>query len=72
MILQHGDILQWVTLYQNQIRHRTLTTIWQQTDQLIVSAGVEPGDRIVTTALPYAPEGMQVKVSKAESSLAKP
>ena len=56
----------------NQIRHRTLTTIWQQTDQLIVSAGVEPGDRIVTTALPYAPEGMQVKVSKAESSLAKP
>lgn len=47
---------------ENQIRHRTLTTIWQQTDQLIVSAGLQPGDRIVTTALPYAPEGMQVKV----------
>lgn len=48
----------------NHIRHRTLTTVWQQTDRLIVSAGLLPGDRIVTTALPYAPDGMRVKVSQ--------
>ncbi len=49
---------------QSKIAHRTLEIIWQQTDQLIASAGLEPGDQVVTTALPYAPSGMQVKVSE--------
>lgn len=47
----------------NRIRHRTLTTLWQQTDHLITTDGLQSGDRVVTTALPYAPDGMQVKIA---------
>lgn len=48
---------------ENRIRHRTLTTIWQQTDHLIASGGLQNGDRVVITSLPYAPDGMQVKIA---------
>ncbi len=48
----------------NKIRRHTLQVVWQQADQLIVSGGLQPGDRIITTALPYAPEGMQVKIAE--------
>lgn len=48
---------------KEQIQHRTLEIVWQQTDHLIASSGLQPGDRVITTALPYAPEGMQTKMS---------
>lgn len=50
----------------HQIQHKTLEVIWQQADQLIVSAGLEPGAQLVTTALPYAPEGMKVKIANGK------
>ncbi len=52
---------------QERIQHRTIEPLWQQGDHLIVSSGLHPGERVVTTALPYAPDGMKVKASHRDS-----
>ncbi|MBT3198048.1 MAG: efflux RND transporter periplasmic adaptor subunit, partial [Gammaproteobacteria bacterium] len=46
---------------ENRIERRTLEVVWQQADQLIISSGLQAGERIILTSLPYAPDGMQVK-----------
>lgn len=50
----------------NRIERRTLAVTWQQDDQLIISSGLQSGERIVVTSLPYAPDGMQVSVKSME------
>ncbi len=47
----------------NRIRRRQLEVVWQQTGQLLASSGLHSGDRVITTALPYAPDGMVVKIA---------
>ncbi len=47
----------------NRIHHRTVEPHWEQTDDLFVDLTLHPGERLVTTSLPYAPEGMEVKVA---------
>ena len=49
-----------------RIQRRTVKIIWQQTDHLIASSGLHSGDRIITTALPYAPEGMKIKLENGK------
>lgn len=52
---------------ENRIQRRPLQAIWRNADNLIVQEGLQPGERIVLTPLPYAPEGMTVKVSTPSS-----
>lgn len=45
----------------NRVQRRRLTAIWRDADHSVVQEGLQPGDRIVLTPLPYAPNGMQVE-----------
>ena len=44
----------------NRIQRRRLQAIWRDTEHIVVREGLQAGDRIVLTTLPYAPNGMQV------------
>ena len=48
----------------NRIQRRSLQTIWRDATHQVVRDGLTPGERIVVTSLPYAPDGMQVETSK--------
>ena len=44
------------------LRFRSLTIVWQESGQVLVSAGLQPGDRVVLTALAAVVEGMPVEL----------
>ena len=44
------------------LRFRSLTIVWQESGQVLVSAGLQPGDRVVLTALAAVVEGMPVEI----------
>lgn len=47
------------------LRFRTVTVAWQEAGTMHVSAGLQPGDRVVLTALAAVVEGMPVEVLAA-------
>lgn len=51
---KHGAELQ-------QVSRRKITPIWQDENSIIISSGLQSGDRVVISPIAYAPEGMQVK-----------
>ncbi len=50
-----------------RIQRRTIKTLWQQAEHLIVSSGIDSGEQVITTPLPFAPEGMRIKIRERES-----
>jgi hypothetical protein len=44
------------------LRFRSLTIVWQEPGQVLVSAGLQAGDRVVLTALAAVVEGMPVEI----------
>ena len=53
---------------ENRIQHRALHPVWRDADDLVVLAGLQVGEPIVLTALPYAPDGMLVDVAGQKNS----
>jgi multidrug efflux system membrane fusion protein len=47
----------------DRVQRRTVTVIWSDRDDLIVSAGLEPGERIARTPLPFVADGAPVRVA---------
>ena len=47
---------------EHRLQRREIKVLWQETDQLVISSGVSHGEQVITTSLPYAPNGMQVTV----------
>ncbi len=47
---------------QERIAHKKLQIIWRDKENVIVKSGLQAGDRVVLTPLPYAPDGMQVTI----------
>lgn len=45
------------------IQRRQIDIIWQDDDQVIIGAGLNPGDTIISTLLPYAIEGAEVRLA---------
>ncbi|MCP4044333.1 MAG: efflux RND transporter periplasmic adaptor subunit, partial [Gammaproteobacteria bacterium] len=48
---------------EDRIQRRGVEVIWRAQDNLIVRGGLEQGDRISLTSLPYAPDGSRVAVA---------
>jgi RND family efflux transporter MFP subunit len=60
--VESGDRVLLLTA-ENRIQRRAVTVALRQGEQVIVSAGLEAGERVVTTPMPFASDGMEVVVS---------
>lgn len=48
---------------QEKLHRVPIDPVWATESEVIVADGLKPGQQLITTALPYAVEGMSVKVS---------
>lgn len=46
-----------------RIQRRRLDVVWRDQESVVVRAGLNGGERVSLTALPYAPDGAQVRIS---------
>jgi len=60
-VLRAGDEVLIITA-DDRIERRQLKPIWGDKESVVVRDGLAAGERISMTALPYAPDGAQVKV----------
>jgi RND family efflux transporter MFP subunit len=60
----------WVLDENDRLVRRTVTIAFGGDESVVVTAGVEPGERIVVTSLPQALEGMRVRVATGEEDRA--
>ena len=51
---------------ENLLRRKTVNIVWQNDDSIIVDQGLEPGDRICLTDVPFALEALQVSPTELE------
>jgi len=63
-VMRAGDEVLVITS-DNRIERRSLEVAWRDRDNVVVRTGLNVGDRISLTQLPYAPDGSQIKVSGA-------
>ena len=47
----------------NKIQRQALEVVWQDAEDVVVRSGLNPGDRVISTAMPYATEGAEIKLS---------
>lgn len=53
---------------ENRLRFREVTVFREERDRVLVSDGIEPGDRIVTSPLETAVDGMRVRTPESTTS----
>jgi RND family efflux transporter MFP subunit len=46
----------------DRIQRRRLDVVWSDRESVVARTGLEPGERVSLTVLPYAPEGAQIQV----------
>ncbi|NWK54858.1 efflux RND transporter periplasmic adaptor subunit [Verrucomicrobiaceae bacterium N1E253] len=51
-----------LVLRNGLLKSVTITPIWTSAENIITREGIEPGDLLCTTRLPYAPEGVPVEI----------
>jgi len=56
----------------DRIRRALIEPVWTTADELIVRDGLEPGQRLSTTRLPYAPDGAPVEVIESPAAAGVP
>jgi hypothetical protein len=47
----------------DKLRIRTVQLVRRERDQLVINAGLEPGDRVVVSPMRFATDGMQLGVA---------
>ena len=50
----------------NRLRRKPVNIVWQNDDSIVVDQGLEPGDRICLTDVPFALEALQVSATELE------
>ncbi|MFZ9887127.1 MAG: efflux RND transporter periplasmic adaptor subunit [Myxococcota bacterium] len=60
----------WVVNQDNKLERKTLTVIWRSLDDVYVSEGLAPGERVVVTPLALPLVGMSVRVIEAPAPAA--
>ncbi len=60
--LRDGDKV-WVVDADQRLRSRDLDILWRERGRVLVRGGLTTGDRVVTTKLPMATEGMKVEIA---------
>ena len=56
------DVHEILVVREGKIKRLKIKPIWTEPDLLIIRDGVLPGDMLVTSQLPYAPEGAAVEI----------
>ncbi len=46
----------------NHLRKRSVEVVWRDQQYAVINNGLEPGERLITTAMPYAVDGVEVQV----------
>ena len=50
------------------LKIRPADIVWKEKDQVFIRSGINPGDRVVTSDLPVAVQGMELKLTPGEGS----
>jgi RND family efflux transporter MFP subunit len=66
--LRDGDTV-WVIGPDNRLEIRAVHVAWRGTDSVLVSSGLAPGERVVTTPLAVVAPGMEVRLA-SEAAMA--
>jgi RND family efflux transporter MFP subunit len=66
----HADRRVWIVDADQRLRAREVEIAWREPGQVFVASGLQPGDRVVTSTLAIATEGM--KISATSPSPANP
>jgi multidrug efflux system membrane fusion protein len=54
------DRLLMIANPEDQLERREIDIVWRDQDRIVVRDGIRPGERIITTQLSYAVEGMRI------------
>ncbi len=65
--LRQGDKV-WVMTAGSRLTIRDVEIVDRQDDRVLISGGLEAGDRVVANSLPLAVEGMKIKVESDENA----
>jgi len=63
-VQENGHV--WVLDAEDTLRAREITLRWRESGTVVVSEGLQSGERVVTTALPLGTDGMKVTVRASE------
>lgn len=47
----------------NRVQYQPVEIIWEDAEDVVIRSGLNPGDRIIATPMPYATEGAEIKVT---------
>ncbi|MGJ8677917.1 MAG: efflux RND transporter periplasmic adaptor subunit [Akkermansiaceae bacterium] len=64
------DIDEVIVIRDGLLRHVGISPIWSNSEKVVTRTGIEPGDLLSTTSLPYAPEGYPVQIITEDEILA--
>lgn len=53
---------------QNRLQRRDLDIVWRDTEHVVAAGGLEPGERLSLTPLPFAADGVLVKIQGEEQT----
>jgi hypothetical protein len=56
----------WVMTPENRLEVRPVTIAWRGAEQVLISAGLAAGDRVITTPLAVVAPGMEVRLAEGD------
>ncbi|MBW6508412.1 MAG: efflux RND transporter periplasmic adaptor subunit [Desulfuromonadales bacterium] len=59
----HGERTVHIITAENRLERRELDILWRDTDYLVTSGPLRPGEQIALTRLPFAADGISVRIS---------
>lgn len=62
----------WVLRDDQTLESRDVDVVWRESGRVLVSNGLRTGDRVVTTALPVATDGMKVELAPPSTGSGSP
>ena len=65
----HDHDTVWVMTSENRLEVRPVTVAWRGAEQILISAGLAPGDRVITTPLAVMAPGMEVRLPKVDDAV---
>jgi multidrug efflux system membrane fusion protein len=69
--LHHGDNV-WLRRPDSTLEIRPVTVLWKNRDTVVIGAGLNAGERLITSSLSFASDGMEVTIAgEAKARLGK-
>lgn len=61
-----SDVNKIILVRDGKIKHLEIDPVWSTEDKVVIDKGIEPGDQLNITRLPFAPEGAPVEIITEE------